>query len=269
MPDLQLTFLHKNPVAAGHIGTVSDVIAGRIQEDLRHRRYKASDFQYGFELASPESISSIGEAVIANGYCYTNSTEQQSPQYYQTITGQDFVTSGVFLLPNNVRPNYVIEEDFSPPLKLNLFYGQLFKEIGQPFAFAGFFTFAELSMTAIAKPPITEENIFTNSKSYYPFASRLTQNEPAFLVGVVADYKNKNHEKVLKSLEVVLYNNPYDKQDSLTAHAHGITLKQAINEVKDINPDVVDKTVHVFAERSTIQRIKAELFVIGSMVNFS
>jgi hypothetical protein len=154
-------------------------------------------------------------------------------------------------------------------MMINQFYAQLYTKIGHPFAFAGFFTFQALHYTAIIKSPIHEENIFTHSTSYYPKETQLLENVTAFVVGAVANFHADLKKDLLKNLEVVLYNNPYDKQGELTTHAHGLIFKKPIQAVKDIHPEVVLNTVHVLADQSIIQKIKGEIFIIGQINDVS
>ena len=43
-----------------YIGHVNNVINGEIPEALLNRRFLTSDYQYGFELGSPQSIYNLG-----------------------------------------------------------------------------------------------------------------------------------------------------------------------------------------------------------------
>ena len=255
-------------ITAGHIGTVADVIAGHVPEELAKRKFSAVDYKYGFELASPEGMSSLGEAVLVNNFCYSTSTDQLSTNYLKTISAQSFATSGIFLIPNDAKPTYLIKQTFESSCLLNDVYDALFAKIKQPFAFAAIIEFETLHGTFVAKAPIHDENIFEHKASYYPFAPQILVDVPAFLVGVVANYGDSRLASLLKKLEVVLYRNPFDKEHSNAAHAHGITLKQHVIRSDAIMPEIVDKTLHILADQSRIKSLHGEIFTIGDLKDF-
>lgn len=267
MHEIQLLPCYTKPITAGHIGSVADVIAGHVPRALANTRFFARDYQYGFELASPIDISSLGEAVIVNGYCFANMTNQESSEYMKTISGQDFVTTCVFLVPLRARPSYRIDIDFAKPLSLGVFYERLYQQINHPFVFAAFISFRKLHAAAIAKAPVYGENIFDNKNGYYPFPEQYLDSREAFLIGAVADFHDHANPLLQKSLEVVLYNNPFDKKSALISHAHGITLDKPLKTVHEIIPDIVEDALHVFAEQSILTSIHGEIFVIDSIEN--
>ncbi len=267
MISLDLKTIHPKPIKAGHIGTVSDVIAGVIPNAFIHQQFNASDFQFGFEMASPNGMLSLGESVLVNGYCYTCSTNINSPTYLQTIAGKKFTTSGIFLIPLKAKPNQTLNQIIQPSVMLTEIYDALYTAIQRPFAFAGFFDFAPLHATAIAKPPIHQQNIFKHSKTYYPNPEQHLPKASTFMVGAMADYTNHNNEPLLKELEVVLYRNPFEQSHTITTHAHGMTLKKTITTPQDITPDVVDKTFHIFSNQSFVTHLNIAIFWIESMEN--
>ena len=81
----------QGPGILGHIGSVEDVIAANLSPEMTAKRYRAADFAMGFELATPKSLSSMGEAVLVNGFCFANSTDQMSEEYDKTISGKEFI----------------------------------------------------------------------------------------------------------------------------------------------------------------------------------
>jgi len=89
----------------GHIGNVSDVIHANIPKEVTAKRYNAKDFKMAFEIATPKTVASLGDTVIVNGYCYTTSTDVTSLDYGRTISGHEFITGGVFLIPLNALPS--------------------------------------------------------------------------------------------------------------------------------------------------------------------
>jgi hypothetical protein len=262
---LTLTPTGAKPIIAAHIGSVVDVIAGHVPNPLKEQRYSAHDYQYGFEIASPENFESLGEAILVNGYCFSRSTNSHASDFYKTLSGENFVTSGIFLIPLNAKPTYQVDVQFDKVCSLDKLYHELFAQIKQPFALTGFVNFTQLHIAAIAKPPIHDQNIFDHAAMYYPFPSELLTEGSAFIVGAVADYNDPKLKSILNQLEVVLYRNPFDKQHALTTHAHGVTLNQDIKQVSDITPAVVDEVIHVFSDKSELTSFRGEIFVIDAM----
>jgi hypothetical protein len=258
-----------NPaIIAEHIGSVVDVIAGTIPNELANCQFKASNFKYGFELASPDDILSMGESVIVNNTCFATSTNPKSANYLQTISGNQFVSSGLFIIPNSAKPTHLINQNLNVPLSLYDYYHKLFQSIKQPFAFAGFFKFSQLQTTTIAISPISNKNIFENKELYFPHPPQTEKDTYTFLVGAVANYKDESNSTLLNQLEVVLYNNPFDKTQNLTTHAHGITLNKIITNICEITPDIVNKTSHIITEKSFLNAIDVEIFAIESLKEY-
>jgi len=258
---------HAKPITVGHVGSIEDVLAGHINPSLIKQRLSAADFQYGFELASPEDALSLGESLLVNNRCFTTSTNPQSVDYLQTITGDTFVTSGFFLIPKSEKPTFKIKETLTTPLTMSEYYNTVYHTVKQPFAFAGFFTLSQLHMTAIEKTPIYEEAIFEHTSAYFPHPPIIQSNVTVFLVGIVADYDDTKNNDLLNKLQVVLYQNPFDKTQTLTAHAHAITLNKNIDKVESIHPDMVEKTVHVLSDQTELSALNVEIFTIDGMTD--
>lgn len=256
-------------ITAGHIGSVIDVIKGYVPESLAHRRFNADAFKYGFELASSEDVNAFGEAVLVNGFCYSTSTNQQSKNYLQTTAGESFVTSGLFLIPKEAEPTYRIQQSFTESCLLHDAYSAIFAQVKQPFAIAAMFEFETLTGNFIVKPPIHGENIIENIEKFCPYPPQTISTTSAFLVGAVADFSDTRYKDLLEKLNVVLYKNPFDKQLNITTHTHCITLKKDLDDVQDITPILVDKTLHVLSEQSRIKSIKGEVFAVGDMMDFA
>ena len=267
MLSLALKSTNKGPVIAAHIGTVRDVIAGVVPETLRKRYFHAHAYQYGFELASPEGIAGLGEAVLVNGMCYATSTDASSLRYLKTVSGDAFMTSGIFLIPNGVQPSHRIEQTFDSAYGLNDVYDALFTEIGQPLAFALRFDFDLFYGTYIGKAPIFGENIFEKASSYYSQAPETLRHVSAFLVGAIADFRDTKNTALLQALDVVLYHNPFDSTENLTTHAHGVTLTQNITEVSEITPMLVDRVWHVLSGESRVTSVRGEVFALCGLRN--
>lgn len=249
------------------MGSVMDVIAGKKTSLLNHY-FSASDVRYGFELGSPQTMDTLGETVIVNKICFTTATNQSKDNYMQTITGDKFITSGLFLIPNEAKPTFTIHQTFTDVLDLNRCYEAWYEQIKQPFAFAGFVDFEPLHMTAVAQAPVHDENIFEHASTYYPYPPTRLSHTHAFVIGVVADYQDKSQTKLLKQLEVVLYKNPLDRSSRLTTHAHAITLSKKIQTIDQITSSFVNQTVHVLSSETQVRGIKLELFAIDALRDY-
>ena len=60
MPHLMIEATGHEAAKLGHIGSVADVLAARLPDTLRSRRFLAERYAYGFELASPRDLRSLG-----------------------------------------------------------------------------------------------------------------------------------------------------------------------------------------------------------------
>ncbi|MFZ4077681.1 MAG: hypothetical protein ACOYKA_06820 [Legionellaceae bacterium] len=186
----------------------------------------------------------------------------------QTISGDKFITSGLFLIPREANPTFTIHQTFADVLDLNECYGAWYEQIKQPFAFAGFVDFEPLHMTAVAQAPVHDENIFEHASTYYPYPPILLHLTHAFVIGVVADYQDQTQAKLLKQLEVVLYKNPLDRSSSLTTHAHAITLSKKIETIDQITSSLVNQTVHVLSSETQVRGMRIELFAIDALRDY-
>lgn len=265
---MSLNTKNQSPVTVGHIGYVDDVLTGRVNPSLAKLKFRADDFKYGFEVGSPQNIKSLGEALLVNGKCYATATDpDEDKEYLQTISGDEFYTTGFFVIPKDTKPTLRLQESFTKQNSMQEFYTSIYTKLQQPFAFAGFFEFAELCCTAIAKAPIYNEEIFANLDGYFPTPPVIKNNVRAFLVGVVADYTATKNDKLLNKLTTALYNNPLDKKDKLTTHAHAITFSQEIHSVSAITTNAVNSTVHVFEDQTLINNFNVEIFAINDVVD--
>lgn len=251
------------PAMLGHIGTVADVIAARLPEEMTSTRFSAADFGMGFELATPRELSSIGESVLVGGVCYANSTDRNSPEYNKTISGRDFVSGGMFLIPKDAKPSHRVEVDGKT--SLNDFYKTLYKEVERPLAFAGIFCFSKFHGTAIGKAPIDGHNIFTHRKEYYPNPDIEVDHVYAFVIGAMTDFVG--YPEINKQLTTVLYKNPMDARSELIHHAHALLLKKKVEKPSDIVPMLVDRTLHLFLDKTSLLSGTAEIFTVAGVEN--
>ncbi|MCR9191297.1 MAG: hypothetical protein NXI01_01375 [Gammaproteobacteria bacterium] len=265
MKNMKIIPTNAPPMTAEYIGSVEDVLAGRADPELIAQRFMAANCQYGFELASPKDAASLGEAVIVNNTCFATSTDSQSADYMQTISGDTFLSTGCFMIPTGAKPNFKIKDACNTPVAMNDYYQRLYDTVKTPFAFAGFFTFSSLQMMVLGKAPIYEEPIFENQATYFPQRPATQTEVTAFLVGAVANYHDEAENDFLEKLKVVLYQNPFDTRQILTTHAHAVTLHTTIENVEAITPDVVDKTIHVLADQTQFTALDVDVFSMDNI----
>lgn len=252
------------PIIAQHIGTIQDVIEGKIPKELMSKKIDADAFAYGFELATPKEQSSLGEAVMVGGRCYTTSTDEKSSEYGRVIHGLEFIPGGVFIIPHGAKPTHKasLSEHAIP---FEQFYQEVHQKVKHPFAFVGLFHFETFHGIAISKPPIYGENIFSHKESYFTFPETRLEDVFGFVIGVAAqkDDLEKTH------LETVLYNNPFDTKSTLIFHSHALLLNQSVPTTQDITPQHVDHCLHLFNEGTSVRMLEADIFSIQTTVEFS
>jgi len=256
-------------VKLGYIGSVADVLNARLPDTLSSRTFLATDYSYGFELASPRDKYSLGEALIVNGICYATSSDITSPDYNHTIYGRKFVTGGMFIIPQGAEPSHkgTFKANGSLLTLMN-FYTEIYEAIKQPVAFVGIVECDSFHGTAIGKPPIDGKAIFDYKKEYFPNPEIQSNNVTAFIIGVFTDYKEPGLSEINKQLEVVLYKNPFDSGAILSNHAHVLTLKQPVNRIEDIRPDLVERALHLFADGTVVRSLHADIYTISCLVDY-
>lgn len=257
------------PAKLGHIGSVADVLRGNVPHPLSTRKFQAAEFSFGFEMASPRDLHSLGESVLVNGVCYTTSSDKSSSDYSHTIYGREFLTGGMFIIPRETKPSHLLTfkaDGYS--CTFSHLYSILFDAVKQPFALAGFMDCVSLHGTAVGKPPIDGQAIFDHKAEYFPNPDLQLTNVTAFVIGVVTDYREKGLSRINKQLEVVLYKNPFETNSVLSTHAHALTLKQPVKCLDDITPHQVDKTLHLFAAGTVLRFLHADLYTISHLVDY-
>lgn len=261
---------HSLPNTLGVIGSVNDVIEGIVDPMLAKRRYLAEDYRFGFEIGSPHSLQSMGEAVLANGTLFATSTDKNN-NYLKTISGASFHTTGLMLVPHEAKPNYELKPvKRSAGLNYYSFWNDIYQKIQKPALFAALLRFKHLTATYIQAPPIHQENIFTHKEKYYGAQNQITlQDRYALVVGVFAQLKQDN-PALLDKLKVVIYQNPFDIKDELTIHTHAIVLHDFIPDYREIKPEHVAQTIHLINANTVIDEIVwGEVFSIGDIRDLS
>ncbi len=254
---------------AHRIGTINDVIGARISSEISSKKLKATDFSYGFELASPQDAASLGEAVIVNGKCYATSTDKTTPEYHQVISGEEFVTGGLFCIPHAAKPSHHVSlTQGASSLSFNDFYLEVSRQINSPFAFAGLFHFEALHAIALSKPPIGGQNIFENKSEYYANPEIYEKDVEGFVIGIVTQNQEVADKDLQTELETILYRNPLDAESKLIHHAHLVTLKKHIRKIEEITPEIVDKCLHLFIDGSQIDSMQADIYSINRVTEW-
>ena len=248
------------------IGSVADVIAGHVPKELQDKSFKAADYSYGFELASPVGLSSMGEAVIVNKQCYATATDSAASDYKQVIAGPTFVTSGCLLIPHQAKPSHqVVLTESSSPQELGQLYNDIYQQIQQPFAMVGFLEFAACHYTFVTKAPIRGENIFENQASYYNEPAKTKPDARVFIVGALTDFNAVKFAALNKKLTAVLYNNPNEASTALNAHAHALIIDKSVTTESAITPQTVEQVVHLYADKSIVKSAQLKIFTINNM----
>ncbi len=97
-----MIFLEKqndNAETLAYIGHVDNVIHGIVPEELKYRRFLASDFDYGFELGSPQSIYNLGECILLNNMIYSSRTDVSRSERDPLMWGLNLLQQVYFLFP--------------------------------------------------------------------------------------------------------------------------------------------------------------------------
>jgi len=253
----------------GFIGSVADFPTARLPDTLSNRTFLAANYLYGFEQASPRGKYSLGEAVIVNGVCYATSSDITSSDYNHMIYGRKFATEGVFIIPRGVEPSH--KGTFkSAGSNINLMdvYQKIYEKVKQPAVFVGIVEFSNFHGTAIGKSPIDEKTTFDNKNGHSPNPEIKSANVTALLIGVLTDYNDAEFSVLNKQLEIILYKNPADMDQVLTCHAHTLTLRQSVNRIEDINPDLVEGSLHLLTDGNSIRSLQADIYAISGLDDY-
>lgn len=263
--ELDIQPLSENDSVLGYIGSVEDVIAGRINPDLLTKRYHARDYECGFEIASPRDFNYLGDSVMCHDMLYTYNPNQSDAQFRQCIYGEEFVTSGIFLIPKTATPTHTLAQTFAKPIEIGQFYEELYTHCQAPVAVSGIIEYANLNVTGIGRPPIHNENIFENKEIYYPYENTRLKNKSAFIVACMTDFNERKFHDINQSLKIVLYHNPLDVQTGLNSHTHLITLHSRVEDAKQITPEQVDNCYHMFVDDTLVTSVNLKIYRIAAL----
>lgn len=249
----------------GVIGSVEDVIAGVVRPDLQTRKINASDYRFGFELASPHGLHSMGESVLVNGNCYTTSTDKND-HYLKTISGETFYTSGIFLVPHAAKSSYhFVHTHHKSGINYQNFCEEIHQTTGSACLMTAVLHFKHLEATCIQKAPVTGQNIFEHKDLYYDNVKLQFDNCTCFLVAAIANFYT-DPKKITEELKVVLYQNPFDVKNELNIHTHAVILNRAVRDVSTLIPKDVTHTIHVFNANTIVDEVLwGEVFVVDKV----
>ena len=269
MSEIQITETSTKKNTLAYIGSVDNVIQGLVPDDLKNRRFLASKVRCGFELGSPQGIFNMGECVVMNGLLYSSRTDTTRSERDPLMWGPEFVTSGIFLVPQSCEPNFQISYcSLEGSLTLRSIYSQIHARAGKAFAIAGCAELSLLRSRSITYSPIEKENIFQNEEKYYTEDEHRDANMSIAFVGVVSDFESDSLKAINAKLQTVLYFNPHNKQDaSLISHTHAATLTNPIVDMPEIHPHHVKDVIHLMDD-SIVRYIKADVFLIDDLAAY-
>ena len=267
-----MIFLEKqndNSETLAYIGHVDNVIQGIVPEELKHKRFLASDFDYGFELGSPQSVYNLGECILLNNMIYSSRTDISRTERDPLMWGPEFVTTGIFLIPKNTPVNYYVKYfSFDKEYSLADIYKHIYQQLKAPFAVVGCVQFSTVNAEAITKAPINQENIFNNSDNYYD-EKKYEDNDVNFaIMGVVSNPHDKKLAKVNKELSSVLYHNPFANKNKLLTHTHGLMLNRSIIDIDKVQPKNAKEVLHV-QDKSLVRYVKLKVYKIKGLTKYA
>jgi len=267
MPAINLTKLSDKKNLLSSIGSVDNVIKGVVPDELKDRRFLAADFQFGFELGSPQGILNMGECILFNDLLYSSRTDATRAERDPLMWGPEFVTSGIFLVTKENEPNYQASYcSIDESLPLRDFYTRIYAHTGLPFAVAGCAELALLNSRSITYSPIEKENIFEHEDKYYTEDAHHDPHRSIAFVGVVSDFANSKEQQINDQLRKVLYYNPFNKQSGdLVSHTHAAVLSRPIVDIRDVHPGHVQDVIHLMDD-SLIRYAKAAVFTIEDIL---
>lgn len=265
MNHFSINLISQYSICALHLGTVQDVIKGIVSGQLKHRRFDASDYQSGFEIGSAQNFEALGEAMLVNNRLFSTSTDPKSHDYGHVVSGPEFVTSGIFLIPKSAKPSFHLSMNTSCGMNLYDLYARVYQTIKKPLAFSGFIKFSQFHANHIEKAPIEGLNIFEHPKVYYTQPQIKRKGEYGFVIGAITDYHDKTLEDINRKLEVVLYKNPNEQGSVLSYHAHVLTLNRHLVCEDQITQDTVNECLHLFCEDTQVLNAELNIFTIEDL----
>mgnify|MGYP003676749149 CR=1 FL=1 len=257
--------LNNSQETLAYIGHVDNVIKGNIPEELKHKRFLASDFDYGFELGSPQSIYNMGECIMLNGMLYSSRTDVTRTERDPLMWGPEFVTSGIFIIPKEAMVNFTAKYfSFDEPCTLARLYDEIYKNLQAPFAVVGCVELAYIRGASITRAPIDNVNIFENAKHYYEEQEYQDDHVSLAVHAVVSNANDENLKVINQKLSSVLYYNPSAKSEKLLSHTHALKLNKPILNVEDVQPRHATEVLHLMDD-SLVRYANLKVYKIGDL----
>ena len=257
--------LNNRSETLAYIGHVNNVINGEIPDNLRNKRFLASNYDYGFELGSPQSIYNLGECIMLNGMLYSSRTDISRTERDPLMWGPEFVTSGIFLIPKNTAISCKAQYfSFDKENSLAELYRAIYDEIKGPFAVVGCIELAKIHAEAITRPPIKKENIFQNSDDYYEEKKYVDTDVNLAIMGVISDPNDEKLKSINQELSSVLYYNPFADKNKLLTHTHGLLLNKSIIDIEKVHPKDAKEVFHV-QDNSLLRYAKLKVYKIKGL----
>lgn len=262
---LKIEKLNDDAEILAFIGHVDNVINGIIPDALNNKRFLASDYQYGFELGSPQSIYNLGESIFLNGMLYTSRTDESRTERNALMWGPEFTTTGIFIIPKSAKENFHLKYfSFAEAKTIADIYTEIFNIVKGPFAVVGCIELAHIHAKAITRPPISHENVFDHAREYYQEEDYFDDNINIAMTGVVSDYQDGNLSEINNKLSSVLYHNPFAQQQALLSHTHALLLNRAIIEIDEVHPRHAMEVFHLMDE-SVVRYANLKIFRIADL----
>lgn len=262
---LQIEKINDDAEVLAYIGHVDNVINGIIPDALNNKRFLASDYRYGFELGSPQSVYNLGESIFLNGMLYTSRTDISRTERSALMWGPEFTTTGIFIIPRSANENLHLKYfSFTEAITLADIYTEIFAEVKGPFAVVGCLELAQIHAKAITRPPINHENVFDHAREYFQEEDYIDENINIAMTGVVSDYRDENLAAINDKLSSVLYHNPFAKEQTLLSHSHALLLNRAIIEIDEVHPRHAVEVFHLMDE-SVVRYANLQIFRIADL----
>lgn len=262
---LQIEKLNDDAEVLAYIGHVDNVINGVIPDALNNKRFLASDYRYGFELGSPQSVYNLGESIFMNGMLYTSRTDISRTERNALMWGPEFTTTGIFIIPKSANENLHLKYfSFAEAKTLADIYTEIFDEVKGPFAVVGCIELAQIHAKAITRPPISHENVFDHAREYFQEEDYIDENINIAMTGVVSDYQDEKLAAINDKLSSVLYHNPFAHDRALLSHSHALLLNRAIVEIDEVHPRHAVEVFHLMDE-SVVRYANLQIYRIADL----
>ncbi|NDD58899.1 MAG: hypothetical protein EBZ47_06585 [Chlamydiae bacterium] len=267
MDKIVVEFLKSGCGALGAIGNIQNILCGNFPDHLCLNYFQSKEYACGFGYGSPKDLDSIGESILVNGTCYTQSTDPDSELYNKLIHGQEFLTSNYFLVSQGSAPTFSAKGS-DVQLEIEALFKMLVNAIKTPIAISGLVTFETLRGSCMGKAPIHKKLIFENKSEYFPFSEIHKNKTCAFIMGVVSDPSESSWEIINKKLQTVTCKSPLEDTPSLLQHIHVLILDGPCKSEESISSSITAQCIHLALKGSVILNLNLNIFPIKDIKDF-